>query len=612
MRKRNIIIAAVVLIVIVVVIISSSGDKALNYTSVQISRGEVLQTVSATGAVEAKTKIDMKFVNSGRIEEINVKVGDEVKEGDVLAKLESAKLESQLAQAEASLAAARANLQELLNGATSEDIRVAETAVANAEIALASAKQSLEDANSSAENTIANAEASVSSAEVTLDNAKLSLENTKISNENNLDQLYDSVWDAIDSSLAVADDALGTNDTVLDNDDAADTLSVLNSQYLINAEVLKGDAENLYDETIAYRYSVNSAKTYENADAAIEKTENVLTAVKNALSETYKVLQSTITSSTLTQTELDALKSSISNDRAAVNTSISSMTSKRQAIATQKITNQTALDGAQSTVNSATSALNVANNSLASAHSSATTQINSAQNAVFLREGDLQQARDRLSQVKAGATSAQASASRAQVDQAAASVELIKNQIRDSYIIAPRDGVVTSVEGEVGEIASTTGVFLSIMISNGFEIKANISEVDISKIKVGDEVEITFDALGSDQIFKGEVSEIDPAETEISGVVYYKVMTIFTGDGEIIKPGMTANLDIMTASEEDVIRIPFQALNEENGRKFVKLVDKEGNIKEKDVVVGLRGDAYLEITDGVSEGDELVTFIEEE
>lgn len=610
MRKRYKIIIAAVLVVIAIIIYNSTKEKPLQYTSAKVEKGDVVQTVSATGAVEAAKKIDLKFMSSEKIKEVNAKVGDFVKERDVLAKLDTSKLDTQLSQSRAALVAAQANLETVLNGSTDEQVRVAATAVENAEIALKSAQQNLEDTESSTEREIASAESSVSSAQVSLNNANSSLENTKTSNANSLANSYESAWEGAVAALSDCDDALDTNDTVLEDDDAENVLGVLNMQSLSTSSASKKAAKDAYDAAIGFQNSVAANRTETNIDTMVTKTQEALEKTRITLGDTYSVLQYTITSSDLTQAELDALKGQISASRTSINATISALTAKKQAVATQKVTNQSSLTSAESAVNSAKSALSVSQSSLAATKTAASAKINAAQNAILSREGDLKQAKDNLSQVGARAESSKVLAAQAQVDQARSSVELVENQMKDMMLIAPHEGIVTAVNGETGEIASMTEPFVSLIIPNGFEIKANISEVQIAKLKVGDTVDITFDALGTDQKFTGEISEIDPAETEISGVIYYRVTTLFTGDGEVVKPGMTANLDILTAEKKDVLKIPFQALKEKDGYKYVQVVIKN-KVQEIQVEVGLKGDADYEVTKGLSEGQEIVTFLEE-
>lgn len=611
MRKRTIaIIIILVLAVGAFAAYSFTRNPAPKYTTAEVSLGEVLQTVSATGAVEAETKLNLRFGNSGKIEEINIKVGDHIEENSELAKLDIAQLESQLNKSKAGLNAAVAKLNKLLEGATAEDIKVSETAATNAQVTLDNAKQNLIDAKENAAKDISNAEASVNNAQVTLNNAERSLANTEIANENNLNQDYDNAWDVLNAALLTADDSLDTNQTVLDDEDAEDTLSVLNAQYLNNSSQSKITASNSYNAAESYLNSISSNLTHENIDEALIKLKEALGDIRKTLSDTSNILSATVTSSTLSQTELDALKSSISTSRTNVNTAISNITAAEQNISTQKVTNQTNLDSAQATVNSAESALNLSRESLAAIQASVDSKINTANNTVKSTEGSLKQAQDQLALKKAGPSSSEVMLYRAQVQEAQASVDLIENQISDSILISPQSGIVTEINGEIGETITSATDFVSIIVKDNFEIKANISEVDIAKVKIGDEVEITFDAFGPDKKFKGKISEIEPAETEISGVIYYKVTTMFAGDSEIIKPGMTANLDIMTARRDDVIMIPFQALKEKDGQKYVQVLEDE-IARDVFVEVGLRGDIDLEILNGLKEGQKVVTFVEE-
>ncbi|MFA6096382.1 MAG: efflux RND transporter periplasmic adaptor subunit [Candidatus Paceibacterota bacterium] len=609
MSKRNIIIAVAVLLIIIIAFFSFSKKPEPKYTTAQVTRGEVLQTVSATGTVEAAKKLDLNFVNSGKVQEINVKVGDHVEQGAIIAKLDTAQLDSQLEQARASLNSATADLNKLIEGATDEDLKLSQTAVENARIALENAQQSLLDAEEGSQNDILSAEASVNSAKTTLANARKSLDNTTTSNENNLNQDYDNAWDTINAGLVTASNSLNTNKTTLEYEDAQDTLSVLNIQYLNNATSSKAVATNSYNTANDYAISITSSLTHDKTDEALLKTKNALENIRTALSDTYKVLSATVTSSTLTQTELDTLKSNISSARTSTNTSISNITTANQDVSTQKITNQTNLDSAQATVNSAQSSLDLYEQSLVSARSSASLRVNAAESSVKAAEGALNQAEDQLAFKKARPRSADMLSFQSQVKKAQANVDLIQNQIDNSTLKSPDKGIITEINGEIGEIATSAKVFVSIITTDSFEIKANISEVDIAKVKIEDEVKITFDALGPDKEFVGKIISIDPAQTEVSGVIYYKVTAMFTADAQIIKPGMTANLDILTAKKENVLMIPFQALKEDGSRKYVQIVEN-GKLTDVNIEMGLKGDINIEVLSGLFEGQSVVTFVE--
>ncbi|MFZ2970016.1 MAG: biotin/lipoyl-binding protein, partial [Minisyncoccia bacterium] len=170
MSKKNIIILVAILLAVIIVFLNFSKKPEPKYTTSEVERGEVLQTVSATGTAEASKKLNLSFINSGRVSEIDVKVGDHIESGAVLAKLDIDQLESQLDQAKANLSSVGSDLNKLLKGATPEDLRLSETAVENAQIALDNANLNLADTKIGTERDIASAQASLNSAQTTLDN----------------------------------------------------------------------------------------------------------------------------------------------------------------------------------------------------------------------------------------------------------------------------------------------------------------------------------------------------------------------------------------------------------------------------------------------------------
>ncbi|MCK5026965.1 MAG: HlyD family secretion protein, partial [Candidatus Pacebacteria bacterium] len=144
---------------------------------------------------------------------------------------------------------------------------------------------------------------------------------------------------------------------------------------------------------------------------------------------------------------------------------------------------------------------------------------------------------------------------------------------------------------------------------DSYEIEVFIPEVDIVKVSVGDEVNITLDAYSDDDIFKAMVSSIDPAETMIEGVSTYKIVLSFiVKDDERIRSGMTADAEIMTDKRENVIVVPTRAI-QSNGHKYIQVVIGD-SLEDREVIVGLKGSSgFSEITKGLLEGETIVTFV---
>jgi multidrug efflux pump subunit AcrA (membrane-fusion protein) len=148
---------------------------------------------------------------------------------------------------------------------------------------------------------------------------------------------------------------------------------------------------------------------------------------------------------------------------------------------------------------------------------------------------------------------------------------------------------------------------------NQLEIEVDISETDITKISKNDEVEITLDALDENIKLYGKVYSIEPAETVIQDVIYYRVKIYFDIEDYLrnqIKPGMTANTTITTEHKEDVLIIPSRAIIEKNGDGNFTRIISAGGLQEVKIITGLYGDdGLVEVVSGLTEGQEVVTYI---
>ncbi len=166
--------------------------------------------------------------------------------------------------------------------------------------------------------------------------------------------------------------------------------------------------------------------------------------------------------------------------------------------------------------------------------------------------------------------------------------------------------VIAQVIGRVGSVALTTDVIIKVQGVNRYEIEADIPETDIAKLAVGMEAEITLDAYGDDVTFAGSLKSIDTAETIIQDVVYYKTRFLLEESELQVRAGMTANVDVPTATREQAILVPQRAIRQSNETKFVRVL-VEGQEVNKTVELGLYGDGgSVEIISGLEEGDEVI------
>jgi HlyD family secretion protein len=215
---------------------------------------------------------------------------------------------------------------------------------------------------------------------------------------------------------------------------------------------------------------------------------------------------------------------------------------------------------------------------------------------------------------------AQVDASKAQVAQAQAALQLAETNLRYTRILSPVDGVVISRNVDVGQTVAasfqTPTLFTIAEDLTQMQIDTSVDEADIGNIRVGQDVEFTVDAY-PDTTFKGSVWQIRNAPIAVQNVVTYDVVVKVGNPDLKLKPGMTANVSIITALKKDVLRIPNSALRFRpagSGKKaaqqkgFGVWVLKDGKPRRVPVKTGISDGNYTELVSGdIGEGGEVIT-----
>lgn len=233
--------------------------------------------------------------------------------------------------------------------------------------------------------------------------------------------------------------------------------------------------------------------------------------------------------------------------------------------------------------------------------------IDSQKGRVETAKGELKKAEEELKRILAPAREEDIEGLKAQIKATEAKIEILEKQIEETILKSETEGEVINVKKKEGEIlqALPSETVISILPEVPFQIVADIYEGDIGKIKLGDEVEISFVAIPNEK-FKGKVVSIDPAEKIKENVVYYEITIDFEKIPEKLKPGMTADLKIKTNFKKDVLVLPEEAIIKKEGETFVK-VFKDKKIEERKIETGLFGsNGLVEIVSGLKEGEKVI------
>jgi len=186
--------------------------------------------------------------------------------------------------------------------------------------------------------------------------------------------------------------------------------------------------------------------------------------------------------------------------------------------------------------------------------------------------------------------------------------ELAANEVTLIAIKSPVSGVVINLNVEEGEMITsgtrTYGggtVLMTIADLSKMIVKARINEIDVAKLKVGQPVQIGFDAIRG-KVYHGKVRKISPTGTVEQNIVVYPVEVDILDADSLIKPGMTADIDIIVGEAHNVLLVPKTAIIQCDDHKFVKVL-RHGTPRPQPVITGLEDNVNVEIKQGLSEGD---------
>jgi HlyD family secretion protein len=472
-------------------------------------RGDVV----ASGQMAPARKAELSFTVSGRVESVDVEVGDSIGAGAPLVVLETEFFTADLLQAEAALAIAQAQLEAARTGPTPEEVAAAEGAVVAAEGAVAAAQAGLVQAElnteiaqdtSQAESSVDIAQAALAQAHGTLAAANASVRAAESHLRASSEQ-RDLVADgATEPEIAAARAAVAWAELywkqALDAHDGAMRCFSIPQ----GAEICPG--LGTFEEQARQALAASGL----NLDAARAQLDHLLAGPEANL--------------------LDA-----------ANANVSTAAAQRDAAQAQVTIAEAAVDAADATLAQTQSLLGTARRqeALAQAATSA------AQAQVQMAEGQLSQAIAQRDRLEAGATAHEIVQLEAQVAQAQAARTRAESALAQATVSAPFDGTVASLEINPGEAVMPGQVVLTLAdLDNLWAETTDLSERDVDQITVGQQAVVYVEALGEE--VEGQVVNIKPQSSTIGGDVVYQVTVQLNELPEGIRWGMSVEVEIST------------------------------------------------------------------
>ncbi len=241
------------------------------------------------------------------------------------------------------------------------------------------------------------------------------------------------------------------------------------------------------------------------------------------------------------------------------------------------------------------------------------TTIASSRNEIVTATSDLINAKDKFNNAPKESGSAvfeDVQIEQAKVASLKADRSAILADIAKTVLHAPISGVITRMEAKRGEIVTSGTPLVTVISDQKLQVEADVSEVNIAKVSLGNLVRMSFDAIPG-EIFEGRVVYIDPAAVLVDGVATYKITVTFndpkvTSSDSQVRSGLTVNLKIQTKELKDRVKVPAYAVEKRGDKSFVRILVNE-KAREREVVTGIKGkDGSIEVMSGLLGSESLL------
>ena len=575
--------------------LKKKGTEISSNQVIILKKGDVVNSINENGKVVSSTSTDIFAEKESPVSSINVKVGDEVKEGDIIATLDSSAIDEEIAKKKASarannktvgagIAAAKKRLDEAVenrSNGTNAGIVAAKASVEQSLDAYKSAQKTYEDYKNSLEkqynpeivgekNSRENLAYGEKSSQLKYnqlindfsDNKKKSSDNRVLAEDCN--SRIDAIQRRIDDLTRKSTD-IGIRMSDVQNE-ISDIGSKGQSYKEQGSEVNKNEAKKLEDDIKSKRQELNSLTRYqEEIKIELSKLSDELA---NAKSQKEKYTS-----------EADALDKEID--------------SQRKNLDQMSIDIEKAHDDLKSDADKSIKASQARDDQLKTYKLAMDTAENSYKAALVSLKSAQTSADNEISMLRDALNSANANSNN--LDEV--ELKYLNEELEKTKIRALKDGTITKIDAKEGEVPKSA--IARIETVNKLKIESLIKEYNVKDVKIGTKVIITSDAL-SDEEFEGRVSFINPTPEDLdpnsqSKDVNYKTeIDISKEDSEKLSPGMTLKVKYILSEEEDTYHVPTTAIFNRDGKDYVLALKKDGNntykIANVEVKKGLEND----------------------
>ena len=627
-----------------------------NQQLIPVSFGDLVNAVSVNGSLVFPTREVLVFGSQGVLADLAVEEGQSVAAGQPLATLDSdtiATLEKSVAQARLVLNEAEDALTLALDPVTPLETANAGAAVADAELALRDSREALDALLEPDPTVIAQADADLVGAQIAWEDARDAYDSAvagpddddltlavaaldtaiiELSNiERDLD-LTEGQWAVtVDAEQASFDTALEGYENVflkwlgitLSNEESdVDPSGLLANwqidltalfapgqrytdlgQFLSTAGLPLDNLETQWDETRVYSW-VNLYPGGILATCEDGLVPEGTSCIKEEMDSAWDLLSD----------ERAALDEALNNQETAAAKAMLAVSSAEQGVseATEELDDLTSgLDGLElsSLEKQMAVAAAILDDETASVAALAgdpdPIDLDAARKAVAVAEARQIQAREDLATMLAGPDPLQVALRKAEVETAGPALSTAIKLLKGATLLAPWDGVVSTVGVEIGDSVNAGTPIVEIVDPSIVELDGIVDEIDVLFIRNGAAATVSMDALPG-QVLQGSVSAVASAAQNQQGVVSYPIrIRIAAPDNVQLPEGLSALASVVIREDNDVLLVPLQSLRGSFDQPAVQVMH-DGRIEERAVTLGNSDDFWIVVESGLQEGDQVV------
>ena len=182
-------------------------------------------------------------------------------------------------------------------------------------------------------------------------------------------------------------------------------------------------------------------------------------------------------------------------------------------------------------------------------------------------------------------------------------VDSLSKQLEDLTIRAPRHGVISYRNAEAGAMAAANTKVLTITDTSGIYIDCPVAEADVAAIQPGMTVSVSVESLAN--TYDGTITYVSPAMDPTNKT--YIVRITLSNPDNLLRGGMFAQSSLEVLQRRNTLFVPKDALVEQNGISQLYVINPDNTIAIRTVKTGLRNDNYVEILEGLSDGEQIAT-----